>query len=345
MKLQLIPEDDAEKAVFASGRMPELAMTTWLGGCASYLIVAGVRLGIFEALAEGPRTIDALCTELGFDRHGLTVLLEGLTGFGAIRRKEGAFELSADARQWLLREAPTSIAPMVALFGTIRSWLDGLESAVRTGEVTNFHFNTDAQGWTDYLGLLNTSGRFDAPGLVDALGRSDPPKRMLDIAGGPGRYSIALAQAYEQLDIDILDLEQSAREGQTHIAAAGLEERIRYHMGDLFEHDWPAGPYDLVLVSHFLHCLTEPRCRQILRQAVEHLSPGGQLAIHEVYIGGQEDELSAQSVSFSLVYYTGTGGRCWPMDTYQQWLRDAGLSDVVARRTPAGAVVVLGTKA
>ncbi|MEM9460168.1 MAG: class I SAM-dependent methyltransferase [Myxococcota bacterium] len=345
MKLQLMPENDAEKAIFASGQMPELAMTTWMGGCASYLMAAGVKLGIFEALAEGPRTADALSEDLGFDRHGLKVLLEGLTGFGALRRKEGTFELSADARQWLLREAPTSLAPMVALFGTIQSWLGGLESAVRTGEVTNFHFNTDAQGWTDYLGLLDASGRFDAPALIDTLGLSEPPKRMLDVAGGPGRYSIALAQAYEQLDIDILDLEPSAREGRTNIAAAGLDERIRYHVGDMFEHDWPAGPYDLVLVSHFLHCLTESRCRQILGRAVEQLGPGGRLAIHEVYIGGEEDELSAHSVSFSLVYYTGTGGRCWPMDTYQQWLSDAGLHDVVARRTPAGAVVVLGTKA
>jgi hypothetical protein len=43
----------------------------------------------------------------------------------------------------------------------------------------------------------------------------DPqPKRLLDVAGGPAEYSIALCQQYPQLQADILDLPNAVRTRQ-----------------------------------------------------------------------------------------------------------------------------------
>lgn len=55
-------------------------MSAWMGAVVSRLVPTGVRLGVFDKLADGPLTADEVADALELNRHGTTVLLEGLTG-------------------------------------------------------------------------------------------------------------------------------------------------------------------------------------------------------------------------------------------------------------------------
>jgi SAM-dependent methyltransferase len=343
VKLQLLPTDPAEEARFADGSFPVPMMLAWMGAAGSRALVVGTRLGVFDRLAETPRTADELAAAAGFDPHGTRVLLEALAGFGFLTRSGGRFALTPTVRQWLTAGSPMNIAPMVALMEDIQGWLMRLEEGVRTGEVANFHFRTGDEGWANYRGLLRVSALFQAPVLVQALGLAGPV-RVLDVGGGPGHYAIALARANPELSVEILDLEQSAAEGRANAEAAGVADRVTYRVGDVFAADWPAGPFDLVLLSHFLHCLPERRCAEVVGKAAGLLRAGGRVAVHDVFIAEPDGELVADDVTFSLVYFTGTGGRCWPLSAYRWWLEAAGLTVTASDRLPSGAVFVVGVR-
>ena len=60
-----------------------------------------------------------------------------------------------------------------------------------------------------------------APGLVQAVGASGV-RRMLDIGGGSGAYSIAFAQANPELQADILDFASVVPIARKHIEEAGV---------------------------------------------------------------------------------------------------------------------------
>lgn len=81
-----------------------------------------------------------------------------------------------------------------------------------------------------------------------------------------------------------------------------------------------------------------------MRRAAAALAPSGRVLVHDVFIAEADGELVADDVTFSLVYFTGTGGRCWPVSAYRGWLADAGLTDVADRRLESGVVLVSGFK-
>jgi len=344
MKLSLVATDPLEEAMLAGGKFPVPMMLAWMGAAGSRLLVVGTRLGVFDRLAENPLTTDELAAAAGFDFHGTQVLLEGLAGFGFLTRTAGRFAPTDEVRRWLTAAATMNIAPMIALMEEIQGWLLGLESGVRTGRVANFHFRTGDEGWANYRGLLRVSALFQAPVLLRELAVPPGRCRVLDVGGGPGHYAVSLAKANPESTVAVLDLEQSAGEGRANAEAVGVSDRVRYVVGDVFAADWPDGPYDLVLMSHFLHCLPEARCREAVRRAAAVLAPGGRAAIHDVFIAEPDGELVADDVTYSLVYFTGTGGRSWPVSTCRSWLADAGLIEVAGRRLESGSVLVTGTK-
>ncbi len=92
-------------------------MPAWMGAVISRLVPTGARPGVFDKPADGPLAADEVADALELNRHGTTVLLEGLTGFGflirQLIRQEGRFRLTDNAARWLPRTAPTSIASML----------------------------------------------------------------------------------------------------------------------------------------------------------------------------------------------------------------------------------------
>jgi SAM-dependent methyltransferase len=342
MKLQLVPDNDAEAALLARGEVPAPFYATWMGLACSHALIAAVELGLFDRLAEGSRTASELAETVSRDVHGLTVLLEALAGFEVLAREGERFALTPTATRWLVQGSPACLTWSISLGVDIDRQLARLVPALRS-RVEGFHQSGDVDCWARYLALLNGSAAYGARALVEALEFATPPRRMLDVAGGPGRYSAALCGRYPELTSDIYELPEPAREGAARLQQEGLAGRVRYHVGDVFERRWPEGEYDLVLVSHFLHCLREEQAREVVRRAAKALRPGGLLVINDVYCPDPQEPLRADAATFSLVYYATTGGRTWPPSTYASWAAAAGLAEFRWRRVSLSGVLCEST--
>lgn len=66
----------------------------------------------------------------------------------------------------------------------------------------------------------------------------------------------------------------------TRLTAAGCRDRVSLHEGALDE-PWPAGPFDLVVLSEVAYYLDAPLLTEVLRREVPRLAPGATvLAAH-----------------------------------------------------------------
>jgi SAM-dependent methyltransferase len=103
-------------------------------------------------------------------------------------------------------------------------------------------------------------------GLAPLLPRGG---RALDVAGGTGRHALWLAR--QGLEVTLADVSDEALARATEIAQSeGLAlTTVRV---DLELEPLPAGPWDLVLCTYFLH-------RPLFPALVEALAPGGLLAV------------------------------------------------------------------
>lgn len=94
------------------------------------------------------------------------------------------------------------------------------------------------------------------------------PGRAVDLAGGAGRHAIWLAErGWEVTMVDASDVAISIAEEQA--AAANVD--VSFVHSDLTVHGPPPGPWDLVLIVHYLQ-------RDLFPTVVEQLSDNGLLA-------------------------------------------------------------------
>ncbi|WP_042892065.1 SAM-dependent methyltransferase, partial [Anaplasma marginale] len=178
------------------------------------------------------------------------------------------------------------VKDFMRLGGDINAQMALLEQDIRTGVVPNFHF--DPQSPTceiNYFTMLKSSANASAPQLLEWAKFDTAPKRLLDVAGGPGLYSIAFCQKYPDLKADILDLPAAAKAGKNPIEKANLTQRIRYIEANLLETDWEQN-YDVVLLSNILHALTESQCQTAIQKAFACLNKGGKVIINDIFHPG-----------------------------------------------------------
>lgn len=105
--------------------------------------------------------------------------------------------------------------------------------------------------------------------LVDEVARYlDEPGNALDVAGGAGRNSLWLAA--RGWDVTLVDISPRAIE-LVRAEAARRELRVAASVSDLTVDPVPEGPWDLILVVHYLQ-------RDLFPGLVASLAPGGLLA-------------------------------------------------------------------
>jgi SAM-dependent methyltransferase len=112
------------------------------------------------------------------------------------------------------------------------------------------------------------------PDLVGDLMRGG---RVLDVHCGGGRWLIAMAQRFPELQLVGVEFEpDSVARARANVDAAGLGDRISIEHGDVLN-PGHRGEFDLAYFQYALHSLPDPPLA--LRAALEALHPGGRLLV------------------------------------------------------------------
>jgi predicted O-methyltransferase YrrM len=273
------------------------------------------------------------------------MLLNALVALGALAKNEGVFENVPDIAQRLAGSSPENAR--AALMHTVHLWerWSTLTECVRTGAAQKFK-EIDARGeaWIDaFIAAMHRNASARAPRLVETVGVTGV-RRMLDVGGGSGAYSIAFAQASPDLRAEVLDLPPVLAIAQGHIARAGLSDRVGTRAGDLRKDAFGEG-YDLVFISAICHMLGPEENGDLFRRAFQALAPGGRIVVQDFIL--EPDKTAPQAAAlFSLNMLVGTeNGASYSEREYALWLREAGFQEVRRIRLPEPAGLMLGTRA
>ena len=71
-----------------------------------FLTAAVAEFGVFERLRGGGKSFTELAAEIGLERRPANVLFTALAAMGLLTKSGERFELTAQAREHLLRDAP-----------------------------------------------------------------------------------------------------------------------------------------------------------------------------------------------------------------------------------------------
>ncbi len=185
------------------------------------------------------------------------------------------------------------------------------------------HFDEVARTWDDDLAKIDRAASTAAL-LREAL---DLPgtERVLEIGGGTGRLSLALAG--DVASVLVTDASPGMVEvARDNIAGAGVADRLTARRLDLVADPLPDERFDGVWAQLALHHVREVDL--LLERVRSILLPGGWLAVVDL------DDDRAGAFHASHDDFTGHDG--FDRDAFAQRLRDSGFRDVVV--SDAGSV-------
>ncbi|WP_407566865.1 methyltransferase [Polymorphospora sp. A560] len=295
---------------------------------------AGLRLGVFEALADGPLPLDALAERTGTDRLGLRLLVEALAGYGYLERTDAGYANSANTARWLLRSAPGTFAPVLSFWSAlVTHWWHDLEESVRRGGPTGDFYawlETRPDTLADFQTMLRRLADWLGEEIVPLVPLGAGATSLVDLGGGHASYSVAFLRANPELRATVVDLGGALRQGAQTVATAGVAERVDLRPGDLFGTEIGTG-HDLVLLFNIVHGYQRDDVLTLLRRAAAALRPGGRVALLEPLADVPERPPGVGESfvrMFSLNLFHTQGGRAYGLDELTDLLAEAGFTDV-----------------
>jgi len=332
MHIEVAPDGVMERVALVSGWAPTPLVLGYYALGAWKVLQCGQQVGLYDALAPGPLTVDEAARACGCDPTGMRVLLTGLAGYGIVRKCKGKYVFEKEAARFLASSSPTSVADLLAFGRDLERLLDALPDAVRTGRHLNLHHIPHDPGfWDRYLGGLASAARFLGPVLARLVPLPAPRNRLLDVAGGHGLWSAGYCGRYPGLRATVLDLPEALPTGRSIVEKAGFADRVTFLGGDLRTTPWGEG-WDAVLLFNILHNLGADDAARAMEQAFAALRPGGVLVIVDGENPGDADRVTMNAAFGALLFFVLSDSGVWPEPQVRTWATGAGFSRIHRRR-------------
>ena len=288
-----------------------------------------IELDLFTQVAAGQRTAAQLAGVCQASPRGVRILADYLAILGFLRKNGDVYELSPDAAVFLDRRSPAYLGGAVdfLLASGVRDCFQHLTAAVRRGGTAVSDEGTvsyDNPIWVAFARAMAPLMHLPARLLADLVGGdAQKPLRVLDVAAGHGLFGITIAERYPQAHITALDWPNVLAVAAENARAAGVAARHSLLPGSAFDTDW-GGPYDLVLLTNFLHHFDLPTCRQLAAKAHAALGPGGRAFTLE-FIPEPDRITPPSTATFALTMLATTAhGDAYTFAEYEQVFAPAG---------------------
>jgi 2-polyprenyl-3-methyl-5-hydroxy-6-metoxy-1,4-benzoquinol methylase len=243
-------------------------------------IRSALELDLFTLVAGGQRTAAQLAAACQAAPRGVRILADYLTVIGFLQKQGDQYELTPESAIFLNRRSPAYLGGVVDFLLTpdLRACFQTLTAAVRRGGTAFSDEGTvspDNPIWVEFARAMAPLMRLPARLLVDLVGAdARQPLRVLDVAAGHGLFGITIAERYPQAHVTALDWTNVLAVASDNARAAGVAERHALLPGSAFEVEW-GGPYEVVLLTNFLHHFDLPTCEKVAAKAHAALAPGG----------------------------------------------------------------------
>lgn len=295
-------------------------------------LTAADDLGLFPLLDREPLTAEEVATALGLSARATEALLGVLTALGLLVQRGGRFHLEAVTRHYLLPTSPYYWGGMLRFIRDTAVTRTTLKEVLvrdrpRDGSMSGMWEKHEmdpaqARGFTE---AMHARSLHLGVAVAQRVGLGGA-RRVLDVAGGSGCFSIALARQHAGLRCTVLELEAVAAVARETIARFGVADRVEVVVADMFGGAWPTG-HDVVFFSNIFHDWDRPLCVDLARRAWTALPAGGQILLHELLLEDTKDgPLVAATDSMHMVFFT--EGKQRTAAEFESILHEAGFTAV-----------------
>jgi ubiquinone/menaquinone biosynthesis C-methylase UbiE len=292
---------------------------------------AAIEIDLFTRIAAGKHTATELAADCGAPARGVRILADYLTVLGFLTKTGDRYALTPDSAAFLDRKSPAYLGGVTEFLLTpeLKDCFAHLTEAVRRGGTATSDEGTvshDNAIWVAFARAMGPMMALPAKLLADLIGGDrQRPLRVLDVAAGHGLFGLAVAQHYPKAHVTALDWPNVLAVASENARKTGVADRHSLKPGSAFEADWD-GPYDIVLLTNFLHHFDIPTCERIAAKAFAALAPGGRALTLE-FVPEPDRVSPPQAATFALTMLATTArGDAYTFAEYERMFTKAGFA-------------------
>ena len=304
------------------------------------------RLDVFNQIGSGKATAQQLAEKCSADTRGMDILLIACTSLGILDRKNGNYQNAPLARTFLLKGSPYYQGGIVSMFQEWYPTWGKLYDAVVSGKpvVEKPHDQGDEAVRTYIMGM-HYRGVAQAKLLAEKINLQGR-KKLLDVAGGPGTFSVMMCLKYKGLQAVVLDLPQTLRITREIIGSFQVGDRVITQEGNYLRDESFGSGYDVVLLSSMFNQESPSVIKDILRKSSEALNRGGLIIVQEQLLNDTKTGPTlAALIGVNQLLHT-PAGAAYSGREMADWMSETGFIKVqrVAMPPPSPFTVLKGVK-
>ena len=291
---------------------------------------AAIDLDLFTHVSEGAGTIHEVAAATGISELNAERLVVVALALDLLRRgDDGRLVNAPDCEKFMVSTSDRFAGPwMTFTRGEVPGWFAlteklqdpnppselGLYDGITVERARKYHAATYSIG-------MGAGRRFCR--TVDLTGR----RKMMDLGGGSGAYSINAVQTFDGLEAVVFDLPPVTVVTQEYLERNGVADRVETLGGDFINDPLPTG-CDVAVMASNLPIYDAPNIQKVVSKAFEALEPGGEMhLIGETLYADGVGPLDAALWGMAEIHY-GSGGRSHTVDECLGYFRTAGFVDV-----------------
>lgn len=261
---------------------PEPIVKVAMGFMAAKHLFVASEVGLFEALAAGPATIEELASRTDVPSRTIAIAAAAMVSLGLIEQDGDRYQNCEPAAAFLAGKPGPDLRPMLRFFDQISypTW-QKLADAVRTGNgQAQFGKFDKRQQEIFSAGVESLSG----PGAAALATNYDfgRHRKVLDVAGGTGSFLVAVLKLHANLRGTLFELPGPCAVARQKLANLPEGSRIDIVEGDVFKDALPAG-YDALIVANTAHIFSVPHNIELMSKMRTGVQSGARLLLVDLW--------------------------------------------------------------
>jgi SAM-dependent methyltransferase len=305
----------------------------YAGWMKARIILTAAELDMFTMLDGKPQTAEELARLLKADARAAERILDCLVVFMLLGKKNGRYALSETGAFFSSRH-PESVLPMLLHMNNMWDHWSLLTETVQEGKNPGLKSVIDAKDEAvtkAFIGAMHVIGKSMSQDIAASY-NADRFKRLLDIGGGSGTYTIAFLEKNKNMTAVIFDLPDVIALAAERLKAEGYLERVKLAAGDFYKDALPKG-CDLALLSAIIHQNSPQENISLYRKIYQALEPGGAVLIRDHVMDESRTRPPAGALfAINMLVHT-TGGDTYTFREVKETLEQAGFQDVKMARS------------
>ena len=285
------------------------------------ILRAARETGVLDALMTDAHTPEEVAESTPVTKRSARIIVDALADMGFLTQLQSGYEPTDPSIGFLATRDIRSIGSLSHRLNCLENWIALPETLC--GEEPPVAVQDRVRHFQGAIASIDESTV--RAFVTEAIHAHPQPDRVLDVGGGPGRFSKEFARRGSA--VTLFDRPRSIE------IVEPLLERTTVELvpGDAL--DSLPREFDLVFCSRLAHAFDSEENRRLLANVADALEPGGTV-VHVDYVRGRSDRAS---IFGAHMLAQTTGGNTYTGDEFETWLTDAGFDGVEIRDVPGTA--------